>query len=213
MCNTCPECLSKNRRVRRVVTAPTSTEGLLSPYFSHTVSDDPISAELRRSCKPTSFSAPLLSGVDGLCASSESSHALIQPTMSLSFIHVRLGLAPTGGLHPARSRPINATLSPFVFFCRIFPTTRAIFSITNLMQAAGTSSLPAKPVSALQVIVANLPCGCGEETRNLVVCIDGTSNKFGQKVRRRLARSCCRSYIITTSEHECRRTLQPSQER
>ena len=47
-----------------------------------------------------------------------------------------------------------------------------------------------------------MPCGHNSNARNLIVCIDGTSNQFGEKVSVRLAKICPGSRCFQRSEHK-----------
>ena len=47
-----------------------------------------------------------------------------------------------------------------------------------------------------------MPCGHKSNARNLIVCIDGTSNQFGEKVSVRLANICPGSRCFQRSEHK-----------
>ena len=47
-----------------------------------------------------------------------------------------------------------------------------------------------------------MPCNHKLNARNLIVCIDGTSNQFGKKVSVRLANICLESRRFQRSEHK-----------
>lgn len=61
------------------------------------------------------------------------------------------------------------------------------------MQAAAGDTLPENAFPPPPDTVLGSSCTCAGKGRNLVVCIDGTSNKFGRKVR------LCLVFIYVTS--------------
>jgi hypothetical protein len=64
---------------------------------------------------------------------------------------------------------------------------------------AGTSQAGPLPKQEERL---KMECGCKKEGRNLIVCIDGTSNRFGDKVRSRLCQlsTCSQSLSLTRTQ-------------
>jgi hypothetical protein len=55
---------------------------------------------------------------------------------------------------------------------------------------------PTNPETQLVPDEPEMPCGHKINSRNLIVCIDGTSNQFGDKVCVRRGVCCCITYCV-----------------
>ena len=82
-------------------------------------------------------------------------------------------------------------------------------------QAGGVPGPSSRPQDSKDTFTR--PCDCPEGGRNLIVCIDGTSNQFGPKVCLSVYMRCCACSMGSPSwrrhghviiEHECYRAVQ-----